>query len=1021
MAVPISNVTRRVVYAPSGTGPYAFTFEILAQTDIAVFKGDTQLTLSTDYTVTINTNGTGSVTLVASAGTDNITIVGDRAIQRTTDFTTGGDFFANTLNTELDSLTIFAQQNAEAIARTLQAPETDPTTINMTLPRKADRAGKYLAFDAVTGDPVPGETPPEVEVLLALADEIAALGAITDEIVAVDANEANINTVAGQISPTNRIATVAGISANITTVAGISADVTTVAGNSANVTTVAGISSAVSGVAAISSAVTGVNSNSTNINAVNSNATNINTVAGISGNVTTVAGISANVTSVAGNSTNINTVAGISANVTTVAGISANVTTVAGISADVTAVAGIDSGDLAAVAAIDSDVATVAGIAAAVSTVAADGTDIGAVAAISADIQSVAAIDADVSTVAGISADVTAVAGIDALDLAAVAAIDTDITTVAGISANVTTVAGISADVTAVAGINIADLIAVADIDTEITTVAGISADITTVATNVSDITNFSDVYLGAATSNPATRNDSSALQAGDLYFNTSVTEMRVYTGSAWVAATTSPDTVVEVEFAATSGQTSYTFTGGYRIGYTYIWVNGEMLADADYTATNGTSITFTTALALNDVVRIITFKSVGSVVISDIVGLQTELDGKQPLDAGLTSIAGLTTAANKMIYTTASDVYAVADLTSAGRALLDDADAAAQRTTLGATTVGSNLFTLSNPGAIRFPRLNADNTVSALSDSDFRTAIGAGTGNGTVTSVGGTGTVNGITLTGTVTSSGSLTLGGTLSGVSLTTQVTGTLPIANGGSGQTTAQTAMNAFAGAVTSGSYLRGNGTNVLMSTIQAGDVPTLNQNTTGSAATLTTARTFQTNLASTSSASFNGSANVTPGVTGTLPVGNGGSGVTTITGVIKGNGASAFSAATAGTDFVAPGTATTFTAQQTFKEVKDTVHTITDGAGFEIDPANGSIQVVTLGASRTPAATNFEAGQVVLLGIDDGTAYTITWTTVAVTWVKAGGTASAPTLATSGYTWVLLWKVGSTIYGTEVGKP
>lgn len=54
----------------------------------------------------------------------------------------------------------------------------------------------------------------------------------------------------------------------------------------------------------------------------------------------------------------------------------------------------------------------------------------------------------------------------------------------------------------------------------------------------------------------------------------------------------------------------------------------------------------------------------------------------------------------------------------------------------------------------------------------------------------------------------------------------------------------------------------------------------------------------------------------GVTGTLPVGNGGSGATTLTGVLKGNGTSAFTAATAGTDYVAPGTATTFTAKQTF---------------------------------------------------------------------------------------------------------
>lgn len=47
-------------------------------------------------------------------------------------------------------------------------------------------------------------------------------------------------------------------------------------------------------------------------------------------------------------------------------------------------------------------------------------------------------------------------------------------------------------------------------------------------------------------------------------------------------------------------------------------------------------------------------------------------------------------------------------------------------RTSLGATTVGSNLFTLTNPGAIRFPRINANSTVSSLSASDFRTAIGA-------------------------------------------------------------------------------------------------------------------------------------------------------------------------------------------------------------------------------------------------------------------------------------------------------
>lgn len=111
-------------------------------------------------------------------------------------------------------------------------------------------------------------------------------------------------------------------------------------------------------------------------------------------------------------------------------------------------------------------------------------------------------------------------------------------------------------------------------------------------------------------------------------------------------------------------------------------------------------------------------------------------------------------------------------------------------RAALGSSTLGDNLFIITNPSAVTFPRFNADNTVSALDAATFRTAIGAGTGGGSVTSVAGTGTVNGITLTGTVTSSGSLTLGGTLSGVSLTTQVSGTLPIANGGTNGTATPT---------------------------------------------------------------------------------------------------------------------------------------------------------------------------------------------------------------------------------------
>jgi hypothetical protein len=156
---PISNVSRRIVYTGSaGVGPYAFDFEVLTNTDIKVYKNDLLLTLTTDYTVNISsTLGTGSVTLgTAATSSDRITIVGARAIQRTTDFTTGGDFFANTLNDEMDSQTILVQQVAETAERGIKAPVTDPTNISMILPINTARAGKTLAFDA-NGNPVAGE------------------------------------------------------------------------------------------------------------------------------------------------------------------------------------------------------------------------------------------------------------------------------------------------------------------------------------------------------------------------------------------------------------------------------------------------------------------------------------------------------------------------------------------------------------------------------------------------------------------------------------------------------------------------------------------------------------------------------------------------------------------------------------------------------------------------------------------------------------------------------------------------
>jgi len=104
------------------------------------------------------------------------------------------------------------------------------------------------------------------------------------------------------------------------------------------------------------------------------------------------------------------------------------------------------------------------------------------------------------------------------------------------------------------------------------------------------------------------------------------------------------------------------------------------------------------------------------------------------------------------------------------------------------------------------------------------------------------------------------------------------------------------------------------------------------------------------------------------------------------------------------------------------ILEDIYTITDGAAFEIDPGNGSIQLITLGANRTPKATNFAAGEAITLMVDDGSGYAITWTDAtfggsSVVWMTSDGV--APTLTTVGYTTIVLWKVGTQVYGAKVG--
>ena len=296
---------------------------------------------------------------------------------------------------------------------------------------------------------------------------------------------------------------------------------------------------------------------------------NFSIVAANIGNVNTTATNIASINTVAGstNIANIGTVAGATTDIGTVAGVAANIPTVAGVAADITTVAGqISNNNLQTVAA---DIAKVQSVA----------DDLNET---TSEIDTVANSITNVDNVGNNISDVTTVAG--------QISPTNNISTVAGQATNIGLV-----------GSNINHVTTVAGIQSDVTTVAGIASDVSTAVTNVAQ---FNDTYHGALSSPPTGSN----VTTGDLFFDTSAGQLKVFDGSNFINAGSSINgTAQRVQYTATAGQT--TFAATYDAGFVDVYLNGiKLIVSTDFTATNGTSIVLASGAALNDTVDIVAY-----------------------------------------------------------------------------------------------------------------------------------------------------------------------------------------------------------------------------------------------------------------------------------------------------------------------------------------------------------------------------------------------------------------------------
>ena len=264
------------------------------------------------------------------------------------------------------------------------------------------------------------------------------------------------------------------------------------------------------------------------------------------------------------------------------------------------------------------------------------------------EVSTVAAISSNITTVANNDSNITAVAG-NSTNINTVASNNTNVTNVGGSIANVNTVAGNSTNINTVASNN-TNVTNVGGSISNVNTVAGSISNVNTTAANITGVNSFGERYRVASSA------PSSSLDVGDLYFDTTANELKVYKSSGWAAAgSTVNGTSARFKYTASANQT--TFTGSddngntlaYDAGFIDVYLNGVKLVNGtDVTVTSGTSVVLATGATQADIIDIVGFGTfnVASIAASNITSgtlndarLPSSMAGKTLTGANVTTV----------------------------------------------------------------------------------------------------------------------------------------------------------------------------------------------------------------------------------------------------------------------------------------------------------------------------------------------------------------------------------------------